>query len=58
MCAKVFFKMQECLDKLHHPQVSTQTQILNLDHIRYPAVTFCFKNADGQGYDLKQLRVR
>ncbi len=49
--------MKECLDKLRHPPVSTQTQIVMNDHMDYPAVTFCFKNLVDQGYDLRILRV-
>ncbi len=56
-CVFIIFQMQECLDKLRNPPITTQTQIVNHDHMEYPAVTFCFKNSAGQGYDLRTLRV-
>ena len=52
------FQMTHCLDKLSNPPVSTQTRILMLDTMTYPAVTFCFKNFENEGYDLAILQVR
>ena len=49
--------MTHCLNKLSNPPISTQTRILMVDTIAYPAVTFCYKNLDSQGYDLAILQV-
>lgn len=49
--------MTECLSKLSNPPITTQTRILMLDKMSYPAVTMCFKNSDDQGYDEEILHV-
>ncbi len=47
----------ECLEKLRDPPISTQTKIIMHETMDYPAITFCYKNADDQGYDEKMLYV-
>ena len=42
---------------LRHPPVTTQTRIEVKTKMSYPAVTFCYKNGDEQGFDLKILEV-
>jgi hypothetical protein len=49
--------MKDCLDKLRNPPVSTQTRVVTHDEMDYPAVTFCFKNNEEQGYDRLMLQV-
>ncbi len=51
----MLYQMQQTLDKLNNPPINTQSQILMQEHMDYPAVTFCYKNADGQGYDMNML---
>ena len=52
LCTYFMFKqLADCLNKLSNPPIVTQTQIKNFDYMSYPAVTFCYKNTKGQGYD-------
>ena len=46
------------MGKLFNRPIATQTRILVLERMDYPAVTFCYKNADGVGYDNDILKVR
>ena len=47
-----------CLDKLYSSRVRTQTKIMIYDNVDYPALTFCFKDGDWSGYDIRMLNVR
>ena len=51
------FQTKECYDKLANKPINTINKILNEEELSYPSVTFCFKNEDGQGYDLEVLKV-
>ena len=48
----------ECVEKLRDPPVNTQTQVIVKERLDYPAVTFCYKNKDGQGYDRAMMEVK
>ncbi len=48
----------ECVEKLRDPPVNTQTQVVVKERLDYPAVTFCYKNKDGQGYDRAMMEVK
>ena len=50
--------MNDCLSKLSKPPITTQARIKVNSNMSYPALTFCYKNNDGQGYDLETLQVR
>ena len=54
----MIYQLQQCLDKLKSPPVQTQTQIKMKEYMDYPAITLCYKNKDGQGYDESLLQVR
>jgi putative protein kinase ArgK-like GTPase of G3E family len=48
----------ECVDKLKNPPIVTQTQVVVEDRLDYPAITFCYKNTEKQGYDRLMIEVR
>ena len=49
--------MSKCLGKLFDAPVVTRTEILINKQMDYPAITFCFKNSNGSGYDKEILQV-
>lgn len=49
--------MKHCLSKLAKPPIIAQNTLNFSDTVTYPAVTLCYKNSDGQGYNEEILKV-
>ena len=54
-CYFMLHQLTQCLNKLSNPPIITQTKIIDYEYMPYPALTFCYKNSDNQGYDLRVL---